>query len=126
MVIPSFRILEALAALASPSTFSRQMGAILGSMFCFIHSPKEYIMTSMAPELRRDQYVSSKVDVYNFGCIVNEIMSEKKCFHDMPLFHDIWGEQERQYYLEHTPTINPNLPEGMFPFFLSFFLFRLS
>ena len=85
-------------------------------MFCCIHSPNYFIMNSMAPELRRDQYVSSKVDVYNFGCMVNEILSEEKCYHDMPSFNDIWGEQECQYYLEHTPTIRYNLPEGMFSF----------
>ena len=36
----------------------------------------------MAPELIMQQRVSNLVDVYSFGCIVNEIMSEKVCYWD--------------------------------------------
>ena len=37
---------------------------------------------SMAPELIMQQRVTNLVDVYSFGCIVNEIMSEKVCYWD--------------------------------------------
>ena len=67
----------------------------------------------MAPELQRNQHVSFKIDVFSFGCIVNEIFSGKKCFHDMPKSHAILDD-ELAYYREHTPTIGENFPEGMF------------
>lgn len=39
-------------------------------------------MGSMAPELILNQRVTNVVDVYSFGCIVNEIISEKTCYWD--------------------------------------------
>lgn len=36
----------------------------------------------MAPELITGQKVTNTVDVYSFGCIINEIMSEKTCYFD--------------------------------------------
>lgn len=36
----------------------------------------------MAPELIMQQRVTNLVDVYSFGCIVNEIISERVCYWD--------------------------------------------
>ena len=40
-------------------------------------------MNSMAPELIMGKRVTNKVDVYSFGCIVNEIITEKMCYSDI-------------------------------------------
>ena len=37
----------------------------------------------MAPELITNQRVTNTIDVYSFGCIVNEIISEKMCYSDI-------------------------------------------
>lgn len=41
----------------------------------------------MAPELIMQQRVTNLVDVYSFGCIVNEIMSEKVCYWDYKIIN---------------------------------------
>ncbi len=38
---------------------------------------------SMAPELITGQRVTNTIDVYSFGCIVNEIISERMCYSDI-------------------------------------------
>ena len=40
-------------------------------------------MSSMAPELIMGKRVTNKVDVYSFGCIVNEIITERMCYSDI-------------------------------------------
>ena len=40
-------------------------------------------MNSMAPELIMGKRVRIKVDVYSFGCIVNEIITERMCYSDI-------------------------------------------
>ena len=40
-------------------------------------------MNSMAPELIMCKRVTNKVDVYSFGCIVNEIITERMCYSDI-------------------------------------------
>ena len=40
-------------------------------------------MNSMAPELIMGKRVTNKVDVYSFGCIVNEIITERMCYSDI-------------------------------------------
>lgn len=35
----------------------------------------------MAPELLNKERVTSKVDVYSFGCIIDEVLSEKSCWY---------------------------------------------
>lgn len=42
-------------------------------------------MNSMAPELIMQQKAANKVDVYSFGCILNEIISEKVCYSDIKI-----------------------------------------
>ena len=37
----------------------------------------------MAPELIMGKRVTNKVDVYSFGCIVNEIITERMCYSDI-------------------------------------------
>lgn len=39
------------------------------------------VTTSMAPELLNKERVTSKVDVYSFGCIIDEVLSEKSCWY---------------------------------------------
>ena len=36
----------------------------------------------MAPELASGVRVTSTLDVYSFGCVVNEVISEKRCYFD--------------------------------------------
>ena len=40
-------------------------------------------MNSMAPELIMGKRATNKVDVYSFGCIVNEIITERMCYSDI-------------------------------------------
>ena len=40
-------------------------------------------MNRMAPELIMGKNATNKVDVYSFGCIVNEIITEKMCYSDI-------------------------------------------
>ena len=42
-------------------------------------------MNSMAPELIMGKRVTNKVDVYSFGCIVNEIITERMCYSDITI-----------------------------------------
>ena len=42
-------------------------------------------MNSMAPELIMGQRATNKVDVYSFGCIVNEIITERMCYSDITI-----------------------------------------
>ena len=42
-------------------------------------------MNSMAPELIMGKRATNKVDVYSFGCIVNEIITEKMCYSDITI-----------------------------------------
>ena len=44
-----------------------------------------HVINSMAPELIMKQKATNKVDVYSFGCIVNEIISEKVCYSDVKI-----------------------------------------
>ena len=39
----------------------------------------------MAPELASGVRVTSTLDVYSFGCVVNEVISEKRCYFDYDL-----------------------------------------
>ena len=39
----------------------------------------------MAPELASGVRVTSTLDVYSFGCVVNEVISEKRCYYDYDL-----------------------------------------
>ena len=43
---------------------------------------KEAYHESMAPELIMGQKVTKATDIYSFGCIIDEIMCEKLCYHD--------------------------------------------
>ena len=40
-------------------------------------------MSSMAPELIMGKRETKNLDVYSFGCIVNEIITEKMCYSDI-------------------------------------------
>ena len=46
-------------------------------------SYEQLLMNSMAPELNMGKRVTNKVDVYSFGCIVNEIITERMCYSDI-------------------------------------------
>ena len=46
-------------------------------------SYEQLLMNSMAPELIMGKRVTNKVDVYSFGCIVNEIITERMCYSDI-------------------------------------------
>ena len=39
----------------------------------------------MAPELASGVRVTSTLDVYSFGCVVDEVISEKRCYYDYDL-----------------------------------------
>ena len=39
----------------------------------------------MAPELIMGKRATNKVDVYSFGCIVNEIITERMCYSDITI-----------------------------------------
>ena len=39
----------------------------------------------MAPELASGVRVTSTLDVYSFGCVINEVISEKRCYFDYDL-----------------------------------------
>lgn len=39
------------------------------------------VSCSMAPELLSNKPCTSKVDVYSFGCIIDEVMSERSCWY---------------------------------------------
>lgn len=43
----------------------------------------ESLTHSMAPELINSAKCSTKVDVYSFGCVVYEIISEQLCYTGM-------------------------------------------
>ena len=69
-------------------------------------------MDSYAPEMRRSQEVSAKIDVYNFGCMVNEIMSgEESAFKSKNDDIFIWDDPS---YRKYKPTVRNDLPDGMF------------
>ena len=40
-------------------------------------------MNSMAPELIMGKKATKNLDVYSFGCIVNEIITERMCYSDI-------------------------------------------
>ena len=40
-------------------------------------------MYSMAPELIMGKKATKNLDVYSFGCIVNEIITERMCYSDI-------------------------------------------
>ena len=40
-------------------------------------------MSSMAPELIMGKKATKNLDVYSFGCIVNEIITERMCYSDI-------------------------------------------
>ena len=48
-------------------------------------SYEQLLMNSMAPELIMGKRVTNKVDVYSFGCIVNEIITERMCYSDITI-----------------------------------------
>ena len=48
--------------------------ALLGQEVVFIYS--------MAPELIGQNKVTNTIDVYSFGCVVDEIITEKTCYFD--------------------------------------------
>ena len=48
-------------------------------------SYEQLLMSSMAPELIMGKRVTNKVDVYSFGCIVNEIITERMCYSDITI-----------------------------------------
>ena len=62
----------------------------------------------MAPELIMQQRVTNLVDVYSFGCIVNEIMSEKVCYWDYKIINA--GVFYRDVREGLRPTIVPGTP----------------
>ena len=66
---------------------------------------------SVAPELVSSKRVTNLIDVYSFGCMVNEIMSEKQCYHDYCYVND------SQFFVDIRrglrPTIDKRLPQGM-------------
>lgn len=39
-----------------------------------------WLMISMAPELLENAKCSTKVDVYSFGCVMYEVIGEKRCY----------------------------------------------
>lgn len=39
-----------------------------------------WVMISMAPELLENAKCSTKVDVYSFGCVMYEVIGEKRCY----------------------------------------------
>lgn len=39
----------------------------------------------MAPELAQGNRVTNTVDVYSFGCVVNEVISGNRCYYDYNL-----------------------------------------
>ena len=54
----------------------------------------------MAPELIMQQRVTNLVDVYSFGCIVDEIISEKVCYWDYKIINaGVVGVHEGAYRL---------------------------
>ena len=42
-------------------------------------------MNSMAPELIMGKKATKNLDVYSFGCIVNEIITERMCYSDITI-----------------------------------------
>ena len=58
--------------------------------------------------------MTNLIDVYSFGCMINEIMSEKQCYHDYRVttaerfFFDIRRGLR--------PTIDKRLPQGMYDY----------
>lgn len=64
---------------------------------------------SIAPELVCNEKVTNLVDVYSFGCMVNEIMSGKFCYHDYRGNVDNFYIQIKKGM---RPAIDSNLPQG--------------
>lgn len=62
----------------------------------------------MAPELILNQRVTNLIDVYSFGCIVNEIYTEKTCYWDYKVRTQALFFKEVKEGLR--PTILPNTP----------------
>ncbi|KAK8820440.1 hypothetical protein WA577_006502 [Blastocystis sp. JDR] len=62
----------------------------------------------MAPELIMGKRVTNKVDVYSFGCIVNEIITERMCYSDIHIRNqtDFYARIRRGLH----PTIFPDTP----------------
>lgn len=56
-------------------------------------------MISMAPELAQGNRVTNTVDVYSFGCVVNEIISGKRCYSDLDL--DGVTEKQVRFFMEY-------------------------
>ena len=48
-------------------------------------SYEQLLRSSMAPELIMGKRATNKVDVYSFGCIVNEIITERMCYSDITI-----------------------------------------
>ena len=70
------------------------------------------IISSIAPELISGERVTNLIDVYSFGCIVNEIMSEKPCYHDYRVINaDRFYNDVRKGM---RPSIDKRLPKGMY------------
>ena len=69
------------------------------------------IISSIAPELISGERGTNLIDVYSFGCIVNEIMSEKQCYHDC----EIRGSLDLYIRIRKgmRPSIDKRLPKGM-------------
>lgn len=54
----------------------------------------------MAPELAQGNRVTNTVDVYSFGCVVNEVISGNRCYYDYNL-DNVSEKQVRLYELYH-------------------------
>ncbi|KAM7453297.1 hypothetical protein BLSTO_05961 [Blastocystis sp. subtype 1] len=60
---------------------------------------------------------TNKVDVYSFGCIVNEIITERMCYSDITIRNqtDFFARIRRGLH----PTIFPDTPNGLVMLLLS-------
>ncbi|KAM7453757.1 hypothetical protein BLSTO_05491 [Blastocystis sp. subtype 1] len=74
-------------------------------------------MSSMAPELIMGKRVTNKVDVYSFGCIVNEIITEMMCYSDITIRNQTDFFARIRHGLH--PTIFPDTPNGLVVLLLS-------
>lgn len=76
--------------------------------------------SSIAPELVTDGHARNTVDVYSFGCVVNEIFSEMECYCDHPVttLDDVSIDLGNyvQFYTKLVnglrPTISDQIPTG--------------
>ena len=68
-------------------------------------------MNSMAPELIMGKRVTNKVDVYSFGCIVNEIITERMCYSDIRI-------RNQTEVVVHVVVQYSSLPESVMDFIL--------